>query len=182
VEIPAHATAKSAWEFSLGSVKITSTPSGATVMQAGKVLGKTPLELNDLLAGEQSYELTYDSYEVARVNGVVEKNATRSLDARLVPLDRLYRTSEVDQKPVPTVQEQLTMPTSLPHYVRYHATVTMVIGKDGMPRDLVLAETSDPLFGRACLEAAAKWRFKPALVKGKPVSTQVSLPFLRDAD
>jgi len=182
VEIPAHATARSAWEFSLGSVKITSTPSGATVMQAGKVLGKTPLELNDLLAGEQSYELTYDSYEVARVNGVVEKNSTRSLDAKLVPLDRLYRTSEVDQKPVPTVQEQLTMPSSLPHYVKYHATVTMVIGKDGVPRDLVLAETSDPVFGRACLEAAAKWRFKPALVKGKPVSTQVSLPFLRDAD
>ena len=182
VEIPVHATARSGWEFSLGSVKITSTPSGATVMQAGKVLGKTPLELNDLLAGEQSYELTYDSYEVARVNGVVEKNSTRLLDAKLVPLDRLYRTSEVDQKPVPTVQEQLTMPSSLPHYVKYHATVTMVIGKDGMPRDLVLAETSDPLFGRACLEAAAKWRFKPALVKGKPVSTQVSLPFLRDAD
>jgi len=136
-------------------------------MQAGKVLGKTPLELNDLLAGEQSYELTYDSYEVARVNGVVEKNSTRSLDAKLVPLDRLYRTSEVDQKPVPTVQEQLTMPSSLPHYVKYHATVTMVIGKDGMPRDLVLAETSDPLFGRACLEAAAKMAFQAGPGQGQ---------------
>jgi len=182
VEIPAHATAKSDWEFSLGNVRITSTPSGATVMQAGKVLGKTPLELADLLEGEQTFELTSDNYEPIRVSGLVAKNATRVFDAKLVPLDRLYRTSEVDQRPVPTVQEQLTMPQSLPHYVNYHATVTLVVGKDGMPRDLVLTETSDPLFGRACLEAAAKWRFKPALVKGKPVSTQVSVPFLRDAD
>jgi outer membrane biosynthesis protein TonB len=58
----------------------------------------------------------------------------------------------------------------------------MVIGKDGMPRDLVLSESSDPTFGTACLAAASKWRFKPALVKGKPVSTQVSLPFVRDAE
>ena len=182
VEIPAHATATSSWEFSLGSVKITSTPSGATVTQAGKVLGNTPLELGDLLEGPQTFELTYDSYESVHISGLVAKNSTRVFDAKLVPADRLYRNNELDQKPVPIVQEAITMPPSLSVYVKYHASVRMVIGKDGVPRDLAIVETSDPLFGQACLVAAAKWRFKPALVKGKPVSTQVALPFLRDAE
>jgi hypothetical protein len=113
---------------------------------------------------------------------LVEKNSTRLLDAKLVPYDRPYRTNELDRMPEPIFEEPLTLPPTLPIYVKYHASVKMVIGKDGVPRDLVLAETSNPLFGQACMEAAAKWRFKPALVKGKPVSTQVSLPFLRAAD
>ena len=74
------------------------------------------------------------------------------------------------------------MPSTLPIYVKYNASIKMVIGKDGVPRDLAIVEASDPLFGQACLVAAAKWRFKPALVKGKPVSTQVALPFLRVAE
>ena len=182
VEIPAHATATSNWEFSLGNLKITSTPSGATVLQAGKVLGQTPLVLEGLIAGEQAYELTYENYETAHVKGLVEKNSTRSLDAKLVPYDRLYRNNELDQKPEPIVQEPITMPSTLPIYVKYNASIKMVIGKDGVPRDLAIVEASDPLFGQACLVAAAKWRFKPALVKGTPVSTQVSLPFMRAAE
>jgi len=182
VEVPAHAAATSSWEFPLGSVKITSTPSGATVLQAGKVLGQTPLELENLLEGEQAFELTCDSYEPVHMSGLVVKNTTRAFDIKLVPMDRLYRNNELDQKPVPIVQEPITLPPSLPLYGTYRASVKMVIGKDGVPRDLALVDASNPVFGQACLVAAAKWRFKPALVKGKPVSTQVSLPFVQAAE
>jgi len=46
-----------------GSLDIVSTPHNATITIDGKVVGKSPLTINDLLEGEHTVQLTLDNYE-----------------------------------------------------------------------------------------------------------------------
>ena len=43
-----------------------------------------------------------------------------------------------------------------------------------MPDDLHVVNASNQNFGRACLAAAAKWRFRPGVVRGRQVRTHIS--------
>jgi TonB family protein len=55
--------------------------------------------------------------------------------------------------------------------------ISLTVGKDGVPTDLKIEQQSNPGLGRVCLAAAAKWRFKPGTIQGKPVRSRVSIPF-----
>jgi protein TonB len=55
--------------------------------------------------------------------------------------------------------------------------ISLTVGKDGVPSDLKIEQASNPKLGGSCLTAAAKWRFKPGTIKGKPVRSRVSIPF-----
>jgi hypothetical protein len=54
-----------------GSVKITSEPSGVTVIQDGKELGTTPLELLSVPTGEVHYMLTMSDYLNTNVSEII---------------------------------------------------------------------------------------------------------------
>ena len=55
-----------------GSVKITSAPSGATVVADGHDIGQTPLVIEDVKPGDVTYELRLPGYKTGSVSGQVE--------------------------------------------------------------------------------------------------------------
>ena len=178
VAIESGGVARSSWEFALGGIEITSTPSDATVSQAGKVLGRTPLTLANLHAGTQTYDVSRAGYTTSQVNALIVKGDTRSLNVVLALSDRIYRLSELDHEPQVLRSDSLKLPSSLSTSTEYRAVIAMTVGRDGVPRDLEIVRSSDPEFGRICKAAAAGWRFKPGTVKGRPVSTRVAIPFV----
>ena len=66
-----------------GSVKITSEPPGATVLQAGQEVGTTPLEIPSLPTGEVSYRLKKLKHKDAQVTGTVQYKRPLVLAATL---------------------------------------------------------------------------------------------------
>lgn len=178
VAIESGGVARSSWEFALGGIEITSTPSDATVSQAGKILGRTPLTLANLPAGTQTYDVTRAGYTTSQVNALIVKGDTRSLNVVLALSDRIYRLSELDHEPQVLRSDSLKLPSSLSTSTAYRAVIAMTVGRDGVPRDIEIVRSSDPEFGRICKSAAAGWRFKPGTVKGRPVSTRVAIPFV----
>ncbi len=163
-------------KFSGGSVTITSTPAGASVTRHGLALGVAPLTLEDVQPGEASYTLEVQGYIPVDVTGRVEPEKTLRLDATLISVDRIARNSDLDERPVPIK----TVEPIVNHYqerTEGTAIISLMIDRDGTPKDLKVEQASSLQFGRRCLEAAARWRFSPGKIKGIPVKTRVSLPF-----
>ena len=50
--------------------------------------------------------------------------------------------------------------------------VNATIGKDGVPRGLK-AVSGDPRFIDAAIDAIRQWRYKPAMLDGQPVESQL---------
>jgi hypothetical protein len=70
-------------EFATGSLAITSTPPGATVLQGDKSLGQTPLTLSDLQPGAVNYKLKLQGYKTASLSGAVVAKQQTNLDSTL---------------------------------------------------------------------------------------------------
>ena len=73
-----------AFEFSPGSVKITSSPGGAMVFANGVEKGRTSLLIEDLEPGKVRYELRLAGFKHLEVNGEVQPGAQTWLPARFV--------------------------------------------------------------------------------------------------
>jgi eukaryotic-like serine/threonine-protein kinase len=69
--------------FANGSVKITSSPGGATVVANGRELGQTPLVIEEVKPGAVNYELRLTGYKPGAVTGKVEPQQQAFLGARL---------------------------------------------------------------------------------------------------
>ena len=69
--------------FHNGSVKITSAPGGATVLENGAELGHTPLPIDEVEPGPVTYELRLAGYKPAIVTGTVSPRGQTFLAARL---------------------------------------------------------------------------------------------------
>jgi hypothetical protein len=76
-------TASYSSEFSYGSVKITSDPSGASVSENGDDLGETPLVLKNLRPGNHTFYLTHSGYSKGSVSAEVIANDTQEVSATL---------------------------------------------------------------------------------------------------
>ena len=76
-------TAVCAPEFLLGSATITSTPPGAQVLQGEKMLGITPLTLNEVRVGPISLFLRLKGYKPGRVDKTIAANQRASLELAL---------------------------------------------------------------------------------------------------
>jgi serine/threonine protein kinase len=74
-----------------GSVKITSEPPGASVLQGEREVGTTPLEIPSVPTGEVSYRLKKLKHKDALVNGTVKYKQSLALAATLEK--RLYPLS-----------------------------------------------------------------------------------------
>jgi len=57
-------------------------------------------------------------------------------------------------------------------------TVTFVVDVRGVPVDVTVADSSDPLFNAPAIAAVQEWRFKPGTIDGRPVNTRMSVPIL----
>ncbi len=177
VSVQRNSTTPVRGTFIGGSVAITSTPSGATVLREdGSAIGQTPLTLNDLEPGPVSYVVTQRGMDPVTIKGTIEAGKKLSLAATLLDSERVMRLSELDERPA---QISIVEPELTPAMLSQGGTVriTCIIGKDGIPTDLRIEDASDSALGRACLTAVAKWRFKPGTVNGRLVRTRVTVPF-----
>jgi hypothetical protein len=177
VTVARNGTAKVAWTFQNGVVKINSTPEGATVTRNNTRIGVTPLTLADQNPGDVRFELNLAGHEPATLSGRVESGKTLSLAISLLSVDRLANLAELDVKPQVLKQVQPEVPSGVnvpPGRVEIELTVT----KTGTTKDLKIIRGAGTDFAKYCLDAAAKWTFKPGMINGRPMNVRVVVPFV----
>lgn len=76
-----------------GKVTLQSTPSGALVLINGEALGKTPLTLNNLAAGDLTFSLKYAGYAEYKGIATVKENQPTNVQAVMKELPGLRVTS-----------------------------------------------------------------------------------------
>lgn len=176
VTVERNGTAKAHGTFVGGTIVINSTPPGGAVMRDNVQIGTTPLTLTDVMPGDVTFTITQRGLEPATVSGRAEAGKTLTLNGTLLDIDRVMRLSELDERPVPIQQVEPDLSAGV-RAEGGNATIEFVVGKDGTPGELRVVNASNPSFGRACLAAAAKWKFRPGYVRGKAVRTRMILPF-----
>jgi len=178
VTVERNATAKVNGDFPGGTVVITSIPSGSIVTRDGQSasLGTTPLTLTAVPPGTLSYTINQRGYDPVVVTGRLEGGKTLTLNGTLLDSDRVMKLSELDERPSPISQADPDLTVSQ-RADGGSATISFVVGRDGIPTDLKVDQASSQAFGKACMLAASKWRFKPGVVHGKPAKSRVSIPF-----
>ena len=75
---------KKAFVFRYGAVQLASTPPGAAVLRRGKEVGKTPLTLGRLPAGESPVELRFDGYAATNFTIVGLEGVTTNYNVKLM--------------------------------------------------------------------------------------------------
>ena len=50
------------------------------------------------------------------------------------------------------------------------------VGANGRAIDTRILESTDPVFEKPVIEAVYKFRFKPAMLNGRPVTSEVGIP------
>jgi TonB family protein len=178
ITVERNGTAKVNGDFPGGTIVITSSPSGAVVSRDNNPasVGTTPLTLNGVPPGTVNFTVNQRGYDPVLVTGKLEGGKTLTLNATLLDSDRVMRLSELDERPSPIAQADPDLSASQ-RADGGTATISFVVGKDGVPSELKIDQASNPVFGKACLQAAAKWRFKPGVIRGKTVRCRVSIPF-----
>ncbi|MGC4074320.1 MAG: TonB family protein [Nibricoccus sp.] len=176
VNVERNGTARVQGTFVGGTVTITSSPTGATVLRDQAQVGVTPLTITDLIPGTVNYTVTQRGMDPVTLTGKVEPGKTLTLNATLLDSDRVMKLTELDERPVQItiVEPELTAAQQADGG---NVLISLTVGKDGVPSDLKIEQASNPKLGGVCLAAAAKWRFKPGSIKGKPVRSRVSIPF-----
>ena len=176
VNVERGATARVATTFQGGTVTINSSPTGATVLQGGLLLGKTPLTLGGLPPQDVTYELSADGYEPLKLSGTVAEGRELELDGTLLDLNRVANAEDVRTPPRPYLTTPLVrgrLPRSAPPYI----TVSLVVLLDGSPEDVRVLGKVDPKLARKSAEAIAKWKFFPGVSHaGYPVKVRLSMP------
>ncbi len=61
--------------------------------------------------------------------------------------------------------------------IQGNVTLTAIIGKDGVPRDIQVVQSNRPGLGfeEAAIAAVQQWRYEPALQNGKPVEVFITI-------
>ncbi len=92
-----------------------------------------------------------------------------------------FDTNRVDVRASPLSQPAPRYPDELKRKgVNGSATVWFVVAADGSIRDVKVVNTTHPAFGASCIAAVKQWRFKPAMIDGRPVACrmQQAFPFM----
>ena len=77
LEVGAERENSAHFVFRNGSVKISSAPSGATVFQGERELGRTPLLIQEVKPGAVRYDLRLAGYKPASITGESRRNSRR---------------------------------------------------------------------------------------------------------
>lgn len=175
VSVTRGGTAKVATKYSQGRVEISSTPAGAVVKRDGRVLGVTPLTLAEEPVGEAVFELSLPAYDPVRLTAKIEDGVALQLNPTLLATDRLRLPSELDEQPTPISPIMPEIPREL-CTVETTVMIALIVDRTGKPRDLQITNTVPAEMSKICLATVAKWKFKPAKIKGRPVETRIVVP------
>ncbi|MEM9018187.1 MAG: PEGA domain-containing protein, partial [Verrucomicrobiota bacterium] len=80
------------FEFSYGSVTLTSSPSGAAVVANGRPLGRTPLTLPVVVPGDYVFRLSKEQYAASEVSGTVTPGGSLQI-SEILHLDAAPKTT-----------------------------------------------------------------------------------------
>ena len=88
-----------------------------------------------------------------------------------------FDVSELEKRPEPISQVAPTYPAEL-RKAKVEGMVTLVflLSEEGRVEDARVETSSRPEFERPALEAIRKWRFRPGMKDGQPVSTYLRIP------
>lgn len=170
-----HATVSTTYQN--GSLELTSDPSGAWVDKDGTRLGTTPLFLNDLTPKKASFELTLPGYDPTPVDCEIPEGQTLKLQAQLLRRDRIFKLSEVKEKPV---AEDAPPPSLSPaeRKVGAEVLISAVVRRDGSVTDIEVTSATDDDVGRRCKAAVEDWRYQPATAPdGRTVDSRIDITF-----
>jgi periplasmic protein TonB len=53
--------------------------------------------------------------------------------------------------------------------------LTLVVGPDGLPRDVKVSRTLSPEFDKAAIDAVKNWKFTPATKESKPIAVEIDV-------
>jgi len=110
------------------------------------------------------------------LSGQIEAEKMLNLNGVLRAEDRIVPIKELDERPVPIKQVQPTLGYETGR-TGGNAVISLTVDRDGSPTDLKVESATTVEFGKSCMDAAAKWRFKPGTINGVPVRTRVNVPF-----
>ena len=87
---------------------------------------------------------------------------------------------EVEKQPVP--MNGFTFAPQYPDQARKNGTegtvwVKIWIDEKGVPKETQVMKSENEIFNQPSIDAAMKWKFEPAILKGKPVAVWVTIPF-----
>ncbi len=103
--------------------------------------------------------------------------STSSSSAGSKNADQTYAQSQLDRQPKlldQSVAQPDIKPGDYPNGAS--ARVNFILDEQGVPTEITVPSASSEAFGRACMAAAAKWRFEPGLKDGKPVKVRMLVP------
>jgi len=84
--------------------------------------------------------------------------------------------AEIEPKPILKVEPEY--PYSLESSdVTGDVFLKVLVTKTGNVRKVVILSSTNVLFNRSALKAAAMWKFRPATLNGMPVNVWVTIPF-----
>lgn len=176
VTVQEKGQARSSFQYVGGELRVTTTPSGATVKAGERTLGRTPLTLENVDPGALSLDITLDGWEPETASVTLKPGETSRVEMELLDLDRIVPASQVEVYPRRVLGVDPEHPN--PAAIRQdNVVIRCLIGKDGVPSDFKVISSTDRACERAALEAIREWRFTPAKRKGFDVKTIVDIPF-----
>lgn len=107
--VEAGKTARASFQYLAGQIAVNSNPTGAEVWLRGKPVGRTPLRMSDIPAGEQAIELQLADYKPSTQTIVVRHGETTQVNFQLVPsIDReaLRREQEVREREARAAEQE----------------------------------------------------------------------------
>ncbi len=176
VTVTKQGTVEAATQFKGGAVAITSIPTGATIRQNGVAIGRTPLTLMELRPQDVRYELSLDGFDPMVVSGAVVSGEQLKLEGRLLSVDRIASAGEIATAPQAVETPALDLAGA---YTEDKISVSFIVQRDGTLKEITVSGTTDRALARRCLDAVARWKFKPAVGHdGQPLNVRVAVPIV----
>jgi TonB family protein len=92
--------------------------------------------------------------------------------------EHVYRVSGDVKPPRAVSSPQPNYPQKArQNHVEGQVVILLTVDSDGRPRDLEVKQGISAELDQAAMDAAEKWRFKPATLQGKPVSVRIAIEF-----
>ncbi|MBS0662348.1 MAG: TonB family protein [Verrucomicrobia bacterium] len=112
--------------------------------------------------------------QAALLGGRLNRAVIRAENARAA---RPRLSDSLDQAPSPKTQARPEYPTSLRNFgIEGEVTVSLVVDKDGVARDVAVEKSSRPEFEAPAVEAVRQWTFNPGKKGGRAVNTRITVP------